>query len=112
MSTRNLYGTTKGGGAGGLGTVYEVTRKSKTATGFDGLPRRLDDFNCLGHGAVPSAGLIGNAAGNLFRGTTSTGGSAGQGTVFEVLGSPDFGPPIRLSRQRRARSPFRPRGAI
>ncbi len=79
----NLYGTTGGGGANNLGTVFEVT---KSSTGYASLPTTLASFNGTVTGSVPAAGLIGTVGGNLF-GTTSAGGLNGQGTVFEVTGS-------------------------
>jgi hypothetical protein len=84
----NLFGTTGGGGANRGGTVFEI---AKTTTGYASTPTVLVSFcaqtNCV-DGALPVAGLIADAAGNLF-GTTggvaaSGGGANGQGTVFEV----------------------------
>jgi uncharacterized repeat protein (TIGR03803 family) len=79
----NLYGTTEGGGANKLGTVFAVM---KGATGYAALPTTLASFNGSLNGSVPAGGLIGTVGGNLF-GTTSSGGLNGQGTVFEVTGS-------------------------
>jgi uncharacterized repeat protein (TIGR03803 family) len=81
----NLFGTTDGGGANGLGTVFEI---EKTASGYASTPTILVSFNGT-DGANPFAGLIADASGNLF-GTTSGGGAnllpsgAGAGTVFEI----------------------------
>jgi uncharacterized repeat protein (TIGR03803 family) len=86
----NLYGTTSGGGSGcnpnGCGTVFELT----PATGGGWTEQVLYSFcsqpNCT-DGSTPVAGLILDAAGNLY-GTTLYGGStdcpAGCGTVFEL----------------------------
>jgi uncharacterized repeat protein (TIGR03803 family) len=71
----NLYGTTQSGGANGVGVVFEV------AAGTHALST-LATFNNV-NGAVPKAGLIADAAGNLY-GTTQSGGANGVGTVFEV----------------------------
>lgn len=71
----NLYGTTFRGGSAGFGTVFELAHGASsviTLATFTGL-----------NGAKPFAGLIADAAGNLF-GTTEEGGSAGLGTVFEL----------------------------
>ena len=71
----NLYGTTEGGGTAGDGTVFEVaagTHALSTLATFDGT-----------NGSVPRAGLIADTAGNLY-GTTFSGGTASDGTVFEV----------------------------
>ncbi len=80
----NLYGTTFDGGNttspctsfGGCGTVFKVDTTSKetvlyrfTGTGGDG--------------ANPMAGLVRDAQGNLY-GTTYSGGTYGNGTVFKL----------------------------
>jgi uncharacterized repeat protein (TIGR03803 family) len=76
----NLYGTTEGGGAHSLGTVFEVNPKRKESV--------LYSFATLADGAFPFATLARDAAGNLY-GTTYYGGdpnchSGLCGTVFEV----------------------------
>jgi uncharacterized repeat protein (TIGR03803 family) len=75
-SAGNLYGTTKAGGTGGLGTVFKVDPLGKYAVlhNFAGGPA---------DGSTPSGGLVGDVAGNLY-GTTVTGGATGGGTVFKV----------------------------
>jgi uncharacterized repeat protein (TIGR03803 family) len=58
-----------------LGTVFEVARGSATITtlaSFDGT-----------HGKFPGAGLVMDAAGNLY-GTAELGGASNDGAVFEV----------------------------
>jgi uncharacterized repeat protein (TIGR03803 family) len=80
----DLFGTTRAGGAHGGGTVFEL---AKSATGYASTPTVLYSFcaqtNCT-DGELPAAGLILDAAGNLF-GTTEGGGVHGEGgTVFEV----------------------------
>lgn len=70
-----LYGTTYGGGANGLGTVFEVTTS--------GTESVLHSFKgASGDGAYPSAGLI-DVNGALY-GTTQWGGPGNWGTVFKV----------------------------
>jgi autotransporter-associated beta strand protein/uncharacterized repeat protein (TIGR03803 family) len=74
----NLYGTTSGGGTGLDGTVFEIAANTHTLT-------TLVNFNGT-DGAVPAAGLVADASGNLY-GTTSDGGTGApyaDGTVFEV----------------------------
>jgi uncharacterized repeat protein (TIGR03803 family) len=87
----NLFGTTSAGGANNGGTVFEVVR---TQSGYAGTPTTLVSF---GGGQAPAAGLIADAAGDLF-GTTSLGGTSGDGTVFELTGTgfqvPVVNPPI------------------
>jgi uncharacterized repeat protein (TIGR03803 family) len=75
----NLYGTTANGGPYGGGTVFELTPK----TGGWG-EKILHNFNNNGKdGYGPYAGLIFDAAGNLYS-TTAYGGTYGYGTVFEL----------------------------
>src|ERR1700690_2745696 len=86
----NLYGTTTAGGTYGYGTVFELT----PAMGGSWTEQVLYSFcsrtNCT-DGAAPYAGLIFDAAGNLY-GTTIAGGiyntnsscTGGCGTVFEM----------------------------
>jgi uncharacterized repeat protein (TIGR03803 family) len=71
----NLYGTTYGGGASSDGSIFELAAGSGTITtlaSFDGAD-----------GANPEGGLILDSAGNLY-GTTSSGGTNGDGTIFEM----------------------------
>ena len=75
----NLFGTTSGGGAHGYGTVFEI---AKGNSGYASKPTVLASFNGA-DGANPYAGLIADAAGDLF-GTTSAGGAHGDGDVFEI----------------------------
>ena len=82
----NLYGTTSYGGAYGVGTVYEISRKT-------GTEKVLHSFSTTGKEGYGPAGLILDAAGNLY-GTTSFGGTTQHcgvqrcpppyGTVFEL----------------------------
>ena len=74
-SQGNLFGVTSQGGSSGKGTVFEVASGSSTIT-------TLASFTGA-KGADPSAGLVVDSHGNLF-GTTSSGGTYGEGTVFEV----------------------------
>jgi uncharacterized repeat protein (TIGR03803 family) len=76
----NLYGTTYlGGASGGYGTVFKVNTKSKETVlhSFAGPP------DGGGDGAVPYAGVIRDAAGNLY-GVTDAGGAYCCGTVYEI----------------------------
>ena len=81
----NLYSTTFYGGGRdpGNGTVFEL---SPTASGR-WTEKLLYDFNVSVtgvNGSFPTAGVIFDAAGNLY-GTTESGGSGnGRGTVFEL----------------------------
>jgi len=79
----NLYGTTTGGGARGAGTVYELSPQS------DGTWKEqvLYSFGSPNDASAPQAGLVRDSQGNFFGTTTSGGGKANGGTVFEL--SPD-----------------------
>jgi uncharacterized repeat protein (TIGR03803 family) len=76
----NLYGTTWKGGTDGIGTVFELTPKA----GGGWSENVLHNFSNNGKdGAEPSAGLVFDAAGNLY-GTTTGSGADNYGTVFEL----------------------------
>ena len=76
----DLFGTTTSGGADGDGSVFELVNNGGGAY----TPVTLLSFNAPFYGAYPYSGLIANAAGDLF-GTTYSGGSDGDGTVFELV---------------------------
>ena len=78
----NLYGTTSGLPGLPFGTVFKLAPSAfpafwteTTLQGFGGTAQ--------GDGASPYAGLLMDASGNLY-GTTSVGGTAGDGTVFKI----------------------------
>jgi uncharacterized repeat protein (TIGR03803 family) len=75
----DLFGTTSTGGANSEGTVFEI---ANTATGYASTPTMVATFNGA-NGGGPNAGLVANAAGDLF-GTTEGGGTTSYGTVFEI----------------------------
>jgi uncharacterized repeat protein (TIGR03803 family) len=72
----NLYGTTEFGGTSSRGTVFKLdaTGKETVLHSFAGYPT---------DGSYPFAGLVRDAAGNLY-GTTLGGGASGLGTVFKI----------------------------
>jgi uncharacterized repeat protein (TIGR03803 family) len=76
----DLFGTTYGGGANGVGTVFEI---AKTSTGYASAPTTLASFNAT-NGSSPAANLITDAAGDLFGTTQDGGANGGHGTVFEI----------------------------
>lgn len=76
----NLYGTTSLGGANGYGTVFELTPGAQWSETI------LHSFQNGDDGATPYAGLISDAAGNLY-GAATDGGANGGGTVFELTSS-------------------------
>lgn len=75
-SAGNIYGTTYNGGAQDVGTVYEVTAAGRETV--------LWIFTDDPDGGYPVAGLILDAAGNLY-GTTSFGGAWAVGSVFKIV---------------------------
>jgi uncharacterized repeat protein (TIGR03803 family) len=76
-----LFGTTTGGGAAGIGTVFTLTPAGSGYT-----ERVLYAFPSAQDGSRPASGVISDKAGNLF-GTTLYGGAANKGTAFELLRS-------------------------
>jgi uncharacterized repeat protein (TIGR03803 family) len=80
----NLYGTTTAGGASGNGTVFKLA--IPTVTGGKWTEEVLYSFGTGTDGATPVAGVTFDASGNLY-GTTSSGGTYGYGTVFELTPS-------------------------
>jgi uncharacterized repeat protein (TIGR03803 family) len=73
--TGNMFGTTNAGGAAAAGTVFKVGRYGKETV--------LYSFTGGTDGANPVAALVRDAAGNFY-GTTTGGGSNGNGVVFEL----------------------------
>jgi uncharacterized repeat protein (TIGR03803 family) len=77
----NLYGTAYAGGANGYGVVYKLT------PGQSGWTETvLYSFANSPDGANPVNGVLLDTAGNLY-GTTFSGGSTGNGTVYELTSS-------------------------
>jgi uncharacterized repeat protein (TIGR03803 family) len=77
-ATGNLYGTALAGGADGDGVVFKL-KPNSDGTWTESV---LHSFTGA-DGAEPSAGLIFDAAGNLY-GTTAGGGADGDGVVFKL----------------------------
>jgi uncharacterized repeat protein (TIGR03803 family) len=78
----NLYGTTGGGGANKVGTVFRISPGG-------GPVKTLYSFCSQGgctDGAEPRAGLVQGSGGNFY-GTTFAGGANGEGTVFKITPS-------------------------
>ena len=71
----NLYGTTTGGGAAGVGVVFKLDKKGHETV--------LYSFTGGDDGGYPFAGVILDWAGNLY-GTAAVGGAAGAGVVFKL----------------------------
>ena len=83
LSGNRLYGTAEAGGTHGNGTVFAL---NTDGTGFTNLHSFAAKSTLTPYGnsdgANPFAGLI--LSGNTLYGTTSFGGSSGNGTVFAV----------------------------
>ena len=79
----NLYGTTYSGGTSSAGTVFKLT-PNPDGTWTESV---LHSFTGGADGANPQAGLIFDAASDLY-GTTPSGG-AGGGVVFKLTSTPD-----------------------
>jgi uncharacterized repeat protein (TIGR03803 family) len=71
----NLYGTTRYGGAGSDGTVWEIAKGSNTIT-------TIASFSGS-NGRLPYGGVTLDAQGNLY-GTMRVGGANNDGTVWEI----------------------------
>jgi uncharacterized repeat protein (TIGR03803 family) len=79
----NLYGTTSAGGdANGDGTVFKLTPTSG-GKWKESVVHRFHEPHHLHDGANPSYGMAQDKAGNLY-GTTASGGTDGQGVIFEL----------------------------
>lgn len=79
LANGNFYGTTyEGGTHSGPGIVYELTTKG-AETVLHNFAEGAQD------GGSPGAGVIRDAAGNLY-GTTLFGGASNNGTVYELTG--------------------------
>jgi uncharacterized repeat protein (TIGR03803 family) len=77
--TGTLYGTTYGGGAAGVGTVYQLKQK-----GSNWIFSPLYSFGGNSDGAHPLARVIIHPYSGVLFGTTYSGGSSYFGTVFQL----------------------------
>ena len=77
-SVGNLYGTTAGGGLYSSGTVFELKYNNGSWT-----ETVLYNFTGENDGGGPEGGVIFDNSGNLY-GSTASGGSGNQGTLFEL----------------------------
>jgi uncharacterized repeat protein (TIGR03803 family) len=71
----NFYGTTSFGGASGAGTIFKLDKTGKLTV--------LHTLSATKDGAFPLAGLVRDRKGNFY-GTTSGGGTSGDGTAFRL----------------------------
>jgi len=83
-SDNSFYGTTYNGGSSGNGTVFKVTANGTLTTLFSfGPTTNTGGAYINANGANPFAGLTKASDGNFY-GTTSLGGTDGNGTMFQV----------------------------
>jgi uncharacterized repeat protein (TIGR03803 family) len=80
-SAGNIFGATQSGGAFGAGQVFELSPSD--GGGWIETTVHSFAFNSVGDGWQPFGGVILDSKGNLY-GTTTKGGAAEQGTVFEL----------------------------
>ncbi|HEX8815269.1 MAG TPA: choice-of-anchor tandem repeat GloVer-containing protein [Terriglobales bacterium] len=86
-SVGNLYGTTAAGGSAHAGIVFELSPWANDKWTEKILYSFCSATKCA-DGNEPMAGLVFDAAGNLY-GTTEIGGAYGAGTVFQLAPGPD-----------------------
>jgi uncharacterized repeat protein (TIGR03803 family) len=82
----NLYGTTIGGGMHGGGVVFQLAPNGNGWTETVLYSFCAQGGTSCADGSYPYSGLIMDGAGNLY-GTTESGGSYGEGTVFKIAPS-------------------------
>jgi uncharacterized repeat protein (TIGR03803 family) len=80
LSGNTLYGTTQFGGSLGSGTVFALNTDGTGFTNLYNFTVRSGPSSTNSDGAWPIGRLI--LAGNVLYGTTSRGGSSGNGTIF------------------------------
>ena len=84
----NLYGTTSGGGANGVGTVFKITPSGTLTTLYSFCPG-ANTVGCT-DGEGPLAGLVQDTNGTFY-GTTSAGGATPDGLYDGVVFSLSVG---------------------
>jgi uncharacterized repeat protein (TIGR03803 family) len=89
-----FYGTTRGGGSWGPGTVFKL-RAVEDAFDYAVLYSFWGDGDATG-AASPYAGLVRGINCNLY-GTTALGGDMGWGTVYRFDPSPGDHPPLAVA---------------
>jgi uncharacterized repeat protein (TIGR03803 family) len=80
-SAGNLYGTTVGGGANGLGTVFQFVPPATQGGAW--TENVLYSFKGLSDGASPFGGVVFDRAGNLY-GTTDGNFESTYGTIYQL----------------------------
>jgi uncharacterized repeat protein (TIGR03803 family) len=85
-----FYGVTEFGGVANSGVVYRITTAGVLTVLYSFSATNTSNANQ--DGANPAAGVVRDAAGNLY-GTTQYGGPAGAGTIFKLSVPTPAGPP-------------------
>ena len=80
LSGNTLYGTAFAGGSSNEGTVFKVNTDGSGLTVLKNFPALVSGTNS--DGANPHCSLV--LSGNTLYGTTESGGSSGNGVVFEI----------------------------
>jgi len=78
-----LYGTTEAGGTANEGIVFKLT-----LSGVETILHNFGDGSILNDGATP--GPVIQSAGGAFYGVTSFGGSANEGTIYQISSGGQF----------------------
>jgi len=78
----NLYGTTAGGGANGVGTVFQISPSGKLTILYSFCSQKNSNGGCT-DGDIPYGGLVQGTNGTFY-GTTEYGGAGGYGTGFSL----------------------------
>jgi uncharacterized repeat protein (TIGR03803 family) len=85
LSNNTLYGTAKGGGSSGAGTVFALNTDGASFSNLHSFSAPAPDsfgVRTNSDGANPYAGLI--LSGATLYGAANVGGGSGQGTIFAV----------------------------
>jgi uncharacterized repeat protein (TIGR03803 family) len=82
----NFYGTTSGGGAGGLGSIFQLTPAGVYTTVYSFPNNGTSGFGITGY--QPKGTLLEGSDGNFY-GTTTGGNASNGGTVFRLNISPN-----------------------
>jgi uncharacterized repeat protein (TIGR03803 family) len=84
----NFYGTTNGGGSGGVGAIYKMTPA--------GVLTIIHSFNNDGMGMQPRAGLV-QATDGKFYGATTTNPGTSAGVLFQITSKGKYTPLVFLT---------------
>lgn len=90
-----LYGTASGGGLSGSGTVFKLNTDGTGFSVLHSFSSRAPNSGTNNDGAFPLGTLV--VRGNTLYGTTSGGGTAGNGTIFSIA-LPAAQPQLAISR--------------